>query len=196
MIIVNNPEKAQNAIILGNGLTEYKIIEALVDKFEINGVKVFIIHGAYRRKNLIVKSTIGGVNAIKTLQMLIKLTKRGIFNFKKIGIIIDNEHVDELRKTLKTILNLDLKARKYAEFVIDNFMVFISICGKKKCIEENISDLIMELFPNALVPPTKREIRNFLRTKKLKLKKIINLADRQVLIAHLGCIVKILKRLS
>jgi hypothetical protein len=127
-------------VIIGDGYTEVRILEAIGDKLNHSEVLLYVKWGI----------SIGLSAALDTLAKLFSLDKR----VSKYLLIIDREHVKSVDDIINGLLargfTISGEERCYAEachiFTVEKGgrrgAVVVSIQGKERCIEENIAELI------------------------------------------------------
>jgi hypothetical protein len=165
-------------VIIGDGYTEVRILEAVGDKLNHSEVLLYVRWGI----------SIGLSAALDTLAKLFSLDKR----VSKYLLIIDREHVKSVDDVINGLLargfTISGEERCYAEachiFTVEKGgrrgAVVVSIQGKERRIEENIAELIRMRY-NENVSSDKKSITEWCKRKGLSIKEVVGHSNYELL---------------
>jgi hypothetical protein len=179
-------------IIIGDGYTELRVLEAMGDK--LNHSEVLL----YARRGI----SIGLSAALDTLAMLFSLDKR----VSKYLLIIDREHVKNVDDVVNGLLARGFTVKGMERCYDDACYVFIverggrrgavvvSIQGKERSIEENIAELI-RMHYNEGVGSDKKSVKEWFKRKGLSVEEAIERSNHELLEKAFPALIKALNTL-
>ncbi|WP_048055516.1 hypothetical protein [Methanotorris igneus] len=186
-------------VITGNGRWEQVILKSIAKRY--NGRDKVL----YFPKSPFKHSRKTGLSCLDIL----RLEKEKLNIIKKCGkllVLIDKEHissVDDITKKLESL-------RVFEDFEMENngdivkiignlgnreIVIHIVIFGKEKCIEEDVSELIKLEFGENIYPD-KNAIKDFLKSKGLKRKDLIEDAKIENLEIAFNPLIRVIKFLE
>lgn len=188
--ILEEPKNNFLTVITGNGKTDLYILEGFANKF--NGLEKIIWNP--RR---ILKTRESGLKALNVLRVLISKYK-----LKNFLYLVDREHVKD-HEDIRRYLNKEVQMRNLSidEYIIHGnygshyVKIYAVIFGKNKNIEEEIADLIKELYGEN-IKPEKKEIKNFLKKQGIWYSELIEKANKKQLNNAFPNLTKVIERIE
>jgi len=190
---LRSSKKLAGFVVFGNGSFDRKIISSLCNR--LNG-----------DKNLVSPQIAGGktglTNALRTVRKIMDLVKISETNYL---IIIDREHLtdlDEVPNQIRQFFNLQVESNMLPQYLKAKIsagtregLLHIIVMGAKKSIEENLSLLIEKIYGTKIIP-NKKNLRAFLRTKKIKIHQLIEEASKEILNIVFPYLMRVLENLD
>jgi len=200
MLVTENPVDNFIAfVITGDGRWEQVILKSIAKRY--NGKDKVLYFPKSPFKSL--KKT--GLSCLDIL----RLEKEKLNIVKKCGkllVLVDKEHVSNVEDIAKKLESLEV----FEDFKMENnedivkiignlgnreIIIHIVIFGKEKCIEEDVSELIkLEFGEN--INPDKNAIKDFLKSKGLKRKDLIENAKIENLEIAFNPLIRVIKFLE
>jgi len=188
--------KVYAVLILGDGVFDERVVNALSKRFDHRGI---LLSPRIRPRKTGLKGS------IETIAFLVN--RKLVYN--TILLVIDKEHIgsiNELADYLKeygfSITGELIKLNDYSWKIMvsrGSFYgcIYVSIQGFRKCIEENIVELISLLYGVSVkaIEPTRASIKRFLKMKNTSLEEIIEKAGEEILFKAFPGLYSVLKDL-